>query len=240
MLFRSEAFNVIKNDWREIDKIGGFFQCPFIKMLYPDGETPLNKNNICGLFCLELYRSTRQIEYRNYFIKVCEYFKYYINKKGQKAKIYDNCITWDYMPNVNEYHKIDGTIEYLNPRCEDTSHGSYACDIIYEGYIENIVFTKNDLIKLANTFKTLIWNGSDFEMYIDGHYDDAHNYLSKHIISKYLKLNIVDKDIYPLINYFYENRKNVSNVSLFNNSNKEFYHYAAFVILPFANLLYYK
>ena len=144
------------------------------------------------------------------------------------------------MPNINEYHKIDGTIKILTPRCEDLSHGAFACDIIYEGFKENIIFTKEHLIKLANTFKTLCWNGKDFEVYIDGHYRDDYNYVGKHIISKYLILNEFDKEIYPLINFFYQNRNKVSNVSLSNNINNKYYHYAAYVILPFVNLLYYK
>jgi len=235
-----EAFDVIEEDWVETPGRGGFVQNPWDKRLFPDGENPLNRNNICGLFCLELYRATKQLKYKNYFKKICEYFNFYINREGQTALIYDNCLTWDYMPNINEYHNIDGTIKILTPRCEDLSHGSYACDIIYEGFKENIIFTREHLVKLANTFKTLCWNGKEFEVYIDGHYRDDYNYVGKHIVSKYLLLNEFDSDIYPLIDFFYQNRKCVSNVSLSNNVENKFYHYAAYVILPFVNLLYYK
>ena len=69
-----------------------------------------------------------------------------------------------------------------------------------------------------------------FKVYIDGHYRWWFMLVNIKISNI---LNEFDKEIYPLIDFFNQNRNKVGNVLLSDNN---YYHYAAYVILPFVNL----
>ena len=233
----------LDEDYIETPGRGGYFKNPFHKIRFPDGEEPLNYTFINGLSCLEYYKATKNIKYKNYFIKTCEYFKHFINMPGQTAKIYDDCLTWDYFPIINKKVHSDNTFTIKTPKPEDIAHGSFAVDFIYNAYIENIIFTKNDLIKLSNTFIKYIKNNDNINWYIDGTSQIYKNFLYRaSIISKYLVLAQFDKNIYKIIhNYYYSlHHTNIISQSLRSNIQNKSYHIGAYVILPYANILYYK
>ena len=235
------AMEILDDDYVETPGRGGYFKNKFHKIRFPDSEEPLNYVFITGLCCLEYFRATKDIKYKNYFIKTCEYFKYFINNPNQKAIIYNDCLTWDYMPMISKEVYYDGTYKIKASKPEDLSHGSFAVDMIYAGYIENIIFTQEDLIKLSNTFVKHIWNNGKINWYIDG--TNELNLLNKYrvnIISKYLPLTKYNKNIYNIISNFYNSENIIGSKKIYEDIKNSSYYLGAYSILPYANLLYYK
>jgi len=241
-----ENFNFIETEWVETTDKGGYFKdSPLRDIEYSNDGVPINKNIICGMFCIELYYATKNIKYKNYFIKVAENFKYYINKEGQGSKIYEDCITWDYFPTATKYVYYDNTYKTLTPRTEDIAHGAFAVDIIEECVKLNVVFNESYLIKFTNTFIKLIHKGgNNFTYNLDGTETSTSSMLKYsgriNLISKYLPLAKYNKKIYNIINNYYINRNSLSVTNMTNNSINDFYLYGGYLILPFVNLLYYR
>jgi len=124
-----ETVHAFDKAWRENkSKKEGWYHGDYLKK-----GLPLNMQNAMGRTLVALWLATGKDEYRAKAKKLARFFR---NRLKHKGKGY----VWSYWPNGRG--------------AEDISHAAINVDFAFTCYRANIVFTKDDMMKFAQTLRT--------------------------------------------------------------------------------------
>ncbi len=139
-----ETVRAFNGDWREDRAKGeGWYFCDYLKR-----ELPLNMQNSMGRTLTALWLASGEGAYRKKAEMLARYLKKRLRKKGGRY-------IWPYWPNDRR-------------GVEDVSHGAINVDFAFCCFRAGILFTKEDMLRFAGTFRACCRPGKGFARRVDG------------------------------------------------------------------------
>ncbi|MHA1368951.1 MAG: hypothetical protein ACTSRA_04430 [Promethearchaeota archaeon] len=134
----------LKTNWQEDENGRGYFLSP------PNNDSAIfNRIHTLGLLSFQVFDFTQNQSYLNMNTKIARFFKdhlesfwYYMNQRYKQMYI------WGYD---------------WKSRISDTSHACIDVEFAIECYKRNIVFTRDDMTRMANTFFDFIYRGRAYQ-----------------------------------------------------------------------------
>jgi len=112
---------------------------------------PHNQYLPLGIVQITLFRITGRPVYKERAAKMARFFK-------SRLRLVNDRYEWNYWDPAGQWDK--DMVAKDKPRAEDTGHGSLDVAFVISCVDNNIIFTRADLRRLANTFVEAMWNGS--------------------------------------------------------------------------------
>lgn len=213
----SEFQEVFIPNWIKVSDTEGYFEDPYYTK--DSLNMPMNQYAMVGLLCLELFKATGELSYRDYAIKTGNYLK------KNLIKINNQSYVW--------YYKLPST-KYPGFYYDDFSHAQLIVRFVEGMYKSNIIFDENDMKLLVGTFKYQVMDDNKIFRFFGGKFN-ANTYVpsnEKYVgdnawLTYFHSLAAYDNGIKNILNEYHITRK----VNF--NRDSEFNHIAEFVLLHY-------
>ena len=138
-----------------------------------------------------------------------------LNEKGYDYYVWNS--TWD-TSLCNQISDLKKEGKY-NKEIQDVSHGNHVIQFIIDSYVFGEGnWKKEDLIRMSNTLKYKIWNGTNFADNIDGNNSNISSIKDTGWKQSdgWMKLTKYDKELIIIYNNFYQKNKGKIDKSMLN------------------------
>lgn len=153
--------------WRDFPAGGGAYLATNLKThRYPDIVLPHNQYLALGRVFFPLYRATHNKAYLERATKMARFF-------NAKMSIVDGGYIWNYW----DAARPEDAPGQAMCKTEDTSHGAIDVGFAVDAYEAGVVFTRQDIDRIALNYSKHIWNRSvekpGYCLYVDRRRDPA-------------------------------------------------------------------
>ena len=171
-----------RNAWIEIDGDRGVYGS-----LDPDNpgrfsSLPMNQYVAFGRTLIELYRTTKNPDHLDRATKMARTVKSLLTEK-------DGTYLWSYMAPVSKLDNREEPKAYENINYADLDIG-----FMIDAFEAGIVFDREDMQKLTNTFVKLMWNGSMEEPTVAGRVDGTNGTSDR--LTEFVRLSQFDPRVW--------------------------------------------
>ena len=145
---------------------------------------PMNQYTAFGRTVIELYRATKKPEYLDRATKMARTVKSLLKEE-------DGAYLWSYMEPVAEWDTREKPKYY-----ENTNYADLDVSFMIDAFEAGVVFDREDMQKLTNTFIEVMWNGSMEEPTVAGRVDGTNGTSDR--VAEFVRLSQFDPRVWRI------------------------------------------